>query len=88
MALAIGSQSEGGVHSHARRAIAAGAATEEIEHVVLLSITSIGFTKAVAAWTWVNDAFAETKRHKPPKSGASHRTKFDIVYQNSKHCAI
>ncbi len=55
LAIAIGSQSEGGVHSHTRRAIKADATGEEIEQIVLLSITSIGFARAVAACTWVND---------------------------------
>ncbi|HEY3282978.1 MAG TPA: carboxymuconolactone decarboxylase family protein [Armatimonadota bacterium] len=59
LALAIGTRSEGSAHSHARRALAAGATREELEQVVLLSITSLGFAPAMAAWTWVNDILTE-----------------------------
>ncbi|HXE72518.1 MAG TPA: carboxymuconolactone decarboxylase family protein [Candidatus Nitrosotenuis sp.] len=55
LALAIGARSEGSVHSHARRALEAGATREELEHVVALAITSVGFAQAIAAWTWVCD---------------------------------
>ncbi len=52
-AAAIGS--EGAVHSHARRALDAGATEEEIRHAVLLLVSTIGFPRAAAAMAWVND---------------------------------
>ena len=55
LALAVGAREEGGVHSHTRRAIEAGATPDEIRHVVLLSITAIGFPNAMAAMSWVED---------------------------------
>ena len=55
------------MHSHARRAIEAGATAEEIYHVVLLGVTTLGFPHTIAAITWVKDDLknarrAETKR--------------------------
>lgn len=55
LALAIGAGSEGAVHSHARRALAEGASREELEHVALLAIPTLGFPQAVAALTWIKD---------------------------------
>ena len=55
LGMAVARGSEGAVHSHTRRAGEAGASREEIYHVLLLAITSIGFSGSVAAYTWVND---------------------------------
>ncbi|HHD63716.1 MAG TPA: carboxymuconolactone decarboxylase family protein, partial [Desulfobulbaceae bacterium] len=48
-------QSTGAVHSHARRALAAGATREEIQHTLLLLISTIGFPKVAAALAWVEE---------------------------------
>ena len=58
LALAIGAQSEGAVHSHARRGLGDGLAPEELLHVALLAIPSIGLAKAVAAMSWIEDIIA------------------------------
>jgi AhpD family alkylhydroperoxidase len=55
LALAIGARLEGAVHSHTRRALEAGASAQEIRHVVLLGVTTLGFPHTVAALTWVED---------------------------------
>jgi AhpD family alkylhydroperoxidase len=55
LALAIGARLEGAVHSHTRRALEVGASAEEIRHVVLLGVTTLGFPHTVAAMTWVDD---------------------------------
>jgi len=55
LALAIGAWSEGGVHSHCRRALAEGVPKEALKQVALLAIPTLGFPKAVAALTWVED---------------------------------
>jgi 4-carboxymuconolactone decarboxylase len=55
LAMAVGARLEGAVHSHTRRAIEAGAVAEEIYHVVLLGVTTLGFPHTVAALTWVED---------------------------------
>lgn len=52
MAAAAASQSESAVCSHARRAMQAGARSEEITHALLLLVTTIGFPQAMAALSW------------------------------------
>jgi alkylhydroperoxidase/carboxymuconolactone decarboxylase family protein YurZ len=48
-------RSEGAVHSHARRAIEAGASAEEVRHAIVLLTSTIGFPTVVAAMTWADD---------------------------------
>jgi alkylhydroperoxidase/carboxymuconolactone decarboxylase family protein YurZ len=53
--IAAAAQSEGAVHSAVRHAKAAGISAAEIRHVIVLSITTIGFPRALAAMSWAND---------------------------------
>lgn len=55
LALAIGARSEGAVHSHTRRALEEGLTKDEIKHVALLAITTLGFPQAVAGLSWIED---------------------------------
>jgi alkylhydroperoxidase/carboxymuconolactone decarboxylase family protein YurZ len=55
LALEIGVGSEGGVHSQTRRGLAEGVAPEALKHVALLAIPTLGFPRAVAALTWIED---------------------------------
>jgi len=55
LALAIGAQSEGAVHSHCRRAIQEGISREELEHVAMMTIATLGFPAAAAALSWIRD---------------------------------
>lgn len=55
LALAVGSQSEGAVHSHVRRGLDEGLDPEQMRHVALLSIPTLGFPNAMAAMTWIDD---------------------------------
>lgn len=55
LAAAAGIRSEGSVHSHARRAIEAGATPEEIRHAVILLTSTIGYPATAAALSWVDD---------------------------------
>lgn len=48
-------RSEGGVHSHARRAIENGASSEEVYQAVLLLTSTIGFPNVAAAISWIDD---------------------------------
>jgi alkylhydroperoxidase/carboxymuconolactone decarboxylase family protein YurZ len=59
LALAVGAGREGAVHSHVRRGQAAGLTREELPHVALLAITTIGWPAAVAALSWIEDALEE-----------------------------
>lgn len=55
LAACVGMKSEGGVHSHARRAIMAGASAGELYQTVVLLINTVGFPTAAAAFSWIND---------------------------------
>lgn len=48
LGLAAGAGLEGAIHSHARRALSAGATVDEVRHVGLLAITTLGFPGAMA----------------------------------------
>ena len=55
LALAIGGDSEGATHSHARRGLADGLSAEELEHVAFLAITTLGWPQAIRGLTWIRD---------------------------------
>lgn len=55
LAISIGARMEGAVHSHARKALKAGAVKEELLHVAVLSLPTIGLPSAMAALDWVED---------------------------------
>ena len=55
LALGIGSSAEGAVHSHVRRALREGITGEELHHVMLLAIPTLGLPAAVKAMTWIDD---------------------------------
>jgi alkylhydroperoxidase/carboxymuconolactone decarboxylase family protein YurZ len=55
LALAIGANSHGAVHSHARRGLAEGLAAPELEHVALLAVTTLGWPQAIKGLTWIKD---------------------------------
>jgi alkylhydroperoxidase/carboxymuconolactone decarboxylase family protein YurZ len=55
VALAIGASLEGATHSAVRNAIAAGVTPEEIKHVAVLAITTLGLPTSMRALTWIND---------------------------------
>ncbi|MGM0575320.1 MAG: carboxymuconolactone decarboxylase family protein [Myxococcota bacterium] len=55
LGVAVGAMREGAVHSAVRKAKAAGATREEIEHVVTLAASTIGLPSSVAVWSWMTD---------------------------------
>jgi len=64
LGISVGVNSRGGVMSSTRKAIAAGASVKEIEHAVLLAMTTTGFPNMIAALNWVNEVFDETDGQK------------------------
>ena len=62
LAYALGSASEGAAHSHVRRALAEGMAAEELEHVALLSMTTLGWPQAIRALALVQDIIGAGRR--------------------------
>jgi alkylhydroperoxidase/carboxymuconolactone decarboxylase family protein YurZ len=65
LAIAVGAGREGAVHSHIRRGRGAGLTPDELRHVALLAITTIGWPAAIAALSWIDDAMIEL----PAKTG-------------------
>jgi alkylhydroperoxidase/carboxymuconolactone decarboxylase family protein YurZ len=55
LALAVGGGSEGAVHSHVRRALDEGLSPDELLHVSMLAMPTLGFPAAIAALTWIVD---------------------------------
>lgn len=63
LAIAIGARQEGGAHAQVRKALEAGVTIDELRHVALLAIPTIGFPPAMAAMSWIDDlAPVATKR--------------------------
>jgi alkylhydroperoxidase/carboxymuconolactone decarboxylase family protein YurZ len=56
LALAVAHRHEGAVHSAVRNALAAGVSADEMRHVALLAVTTIGWPAAFAALTWIEEA--------------------------------
>lgn len=55
LAASIAIHSEGGVHSHVRRAVESGATPDEIYHAIILLTSTIGFPTVSAALSWAED---------------------------------
>jgi 4-carboxymuconolactone decarboxylase len=61
LGIAVGAEKEGAVHSHTRRALEAGCSPDEIRHVALLSITTLGFPSMMKTLSWVGDILDKPK---------------------------
>nr|WP_245637486.1 carboxymuconolactone decarboxylase family protein [Methanobrevibacter filiformis] len=55
LAVAAADKSEGGVHSHTRRALENGATEEEIYQTLIIITSNVGFPTVAAAMSWVGD---------------------------------
>ena len=62
LGMAIGGRLEGAVHSHARRALEAGATAEQVRHVVALAAPTLGLPTTVAAHTWVEETLGRRRK--------------------------
>jgi alkylhydroperoxidase/carboxymuconolactone decarboxylase family protein YurZ len=54
LGIAIGALAEGAVRSNVRKALGEGASSDDIQHVVTLAISTVGFPAAIAALGWVD----------------------------------
>lgn len=59
LAGAAASHSQGGVNSHSKQAMAAGATKEEIYHALILLSSTIGFPSAAAAVSWAKETLED-----------------------------
>ncbi len=55
LAAAAAVKAEGAVHSHVKRALAAGASSDEIYHAIIVLASTIGFPAVAAALSWARD---------------------------------
>jgi AhpD family alkylhydroperoxidase len=55
LAAAAAGRSEGGVHSHTKRALQAGATADEVYHSLILLTSTIGFPAVAASLSWAKD---------------------------------
>jgi 4-carboxymuconolactone decarboxylase len=62
LGIAIGLNSEGGVRSHARRALEEGISPDEVRHAVLMAFTTAGFPLMVSAFRWVEEVIEKTEK--------------------------
>ena len=62
MAAAAAIRAEGSVHSHARRALDAGAKPAELQHTIIVLTSTIGFPTVSAALSWVDDVLAKRRK--------------------------
>lgn len=64
LGISIGARLEGAVHSHVRKALAVGVKPDELRHVALLSLPTIGLPSMMAALSWIDDVLEEQTRKK------------------------
>ncbi|MEN8249475.1 MAG: carboxymuconolactone decarboxylase family protein [Bacteroidota bacterium] len=55
IALSGGAKTQGAFHSHVRKARQLGISFEEIRHVVLIALPTIGFPNMMALMSWIDD---------------------------------
>jgi len=55
VALSIGAGLEGATHSAIRNAKKAGITSDEINHVAVLAVSTLGLPAAIRAFTWIKD---------------------------------
>jgi len=62
LALTIGAGLEGAAHSAIRNALASGITVEEMKHVAVLAVTTLGFPATMRGLTWIDDHVAPKGR--------------------------
>jgi 4-carboxymuconolactone decarboxylase len=61
LGISVGAESKGGVRSHARRSLEAGATEEEVVQAVLLATSIIGFPTMIASYAWLEEVLEAQK---------------------------
>lgn len=59
LGVAIGTQSQGGIKSQARRALQEGFTADELRHAALLALPTSGFPGMIAAAEWIDQVLEE-----------------------------
>lgn len=58
LGIAVGRESEGGVRSHTRKALAEGVEPAAILQVAVLAVTTAGYPAAIASFQWIEEVIA------------------------------
>jgi alkylhydroperoxidase/carboxymuconolactone decarboxylase family protein YurZ len=64
LGIAVGARLEGATHSHVRKCLDAGISPAEIEHAVLLALTTVGLPRMMMAYGWVTETLAKEARRR------------------------
>lgn len=62
VAVSIGMRQRAGAFAHIRKAIDAGLTRDQLEHVALLALPTIGLPAAISALEWVEEVFSVKRR--------------------------
>lgn len=62
LGISVGARLEGAVHSHVRKALAVGLQKNELKHVALLSLPTIGLPSMMAALSWIDEVVSESPK--------------------------
>jgi alkylhydroperoxidase/carboxymuconolactone decarboxylase family protein YurZ len=55
LALSIAAELEGGSHAAVRKALLAGCTPDEVRHVAVLAVTTLGFPAMMRSRAWIED---------------------------------
>ncbi len=59
LALCVAGELEGATHSAVRKAISAGCSPDEVRHVALLAVPTLGFPSMMRARAWIEDVLSK-----------------------------
>ena len=58
LGISMGMQQEGAVHAHARKAMDAGCTPDELKHAAIVAVTTLGFPRMMASYSWIDDVLS------------------------------
>jgi alkylhydroperoxidase/carboxymuconolactone decarboxylase family protein YurZ len=61
LGISTGARLQGAVHAHTRKALHVGATPDELRHVALLSLPTIGLPAMMAALSWIDEVLDDKK---------------------------
>ncbi len=62
LGIAVGSNSRGAVMSHTRKSLETGSSKKEINHAILLALSTTGFPNMIAALNWANEVLEKDSK--------------------------
>ncbi|HLF19707.1 MAG TPA: carboxymuconolactone decarboxylase family protein [Bacteroidota bacterium] len=64
LGISVGARLEGAVHSHVRKALDTGLRKDQLRHVALLALPTIGFPSMMAALSWIDDVVGSKRKRR------------------------